>query len=268
MNLLLKRLLFYEFLPEVHICTVERTGISMFRGELELSNLKGSIQYVTPSYAIPIGVEHMFMRRLERLQGRESWLQQNHPEIITEFMEITGGKYSVQNNILSFQPKEQNLNLLLREASSCTKALVNLYFWLRHEAKEGQLLIIDEPELTLHPRNQRKFAQFLVKLINLGFKVFLTTHSDYFIKEFNILIMLNSMKEFAKERGYDENALLEYTKVNVYETEQVDVGNYLLEPSKIDAEYGIELGSFNAVIDEMNELEEDILWEREQNESN
>ena len=51
--------------------------------------------------------------------------------------------------------------------------------------------MIDEPELNLHPDNQRRIARLLARLVNLGIKVFITTHSSYIIKELNTLIMLN-----------------------------------------------------------------------------
>jgi predicted ATPase len=43
--------------------------------------------------------------------------------------------------------------------------------------------MVDEPELNLHPENQRRVARLFARLINLGIKVFITTHSDYIVKE-------------------------------------------------------------------------------------
>jgi predicted ATPase len=62
-------------------------------------------------------------------------------------------------------------------------------------AQEGDFIIIDEPELNLHPDNQRKIARWLVRVVNAGFKVMITTHSDYIIREFNNLIMLQTAKD-------------------------------------------------------------------------
>ena len=45
------------------------------------------------------------------------------------------------------------------------------------------MLFIDEPELNLHPGNQRRIARLFARLSKLGIKVFITTHSDYIIKE-------------------------------------------------------------------------------------
>lgn len=53
------------------------------------------------------------------------------------------------------------------------------------------MLIIDEPELNLHPDNQRKMAGLLARLVNSGVKVLVTTLSDYLIRELNNCVMLN-----------------------------------------------------------------------------
>ena len=51
--------------------------------------------------------------------------------------------------------------------------------------------MVDEPELNLHPENQRRMARLFARLVNVGVKVFVTTHSDYIVKELNTLILLN-----------------------------------------------------------------------------
>ncbi|MDR2644169.1 MAG: ATP-binding protein [Planctomycetaceae bacterium] len=47
--------------------------------------------------------------------------------------------------------------------------------YLRYVAAPGDILMIDEPELNLHPEKQRQIA----RLANAGIKVSLTTHSDF-----------------------------------------------------------------------------------------
>ena len=59
--------------------------------------------------------------------------------------------------------------------------------------------MVDEPELNLHPENQRRIAQLFARLVNLGIRVFVTTHSDYIVKELNTLIMLNQDKPYLKQ---------------------------------------------------------------------
>ena len=84
--------------------------------------------------------------------------------------------------------------------------------------------MVDEPELNLHPENQCRLARLFARLVNLGIKVFVTTHSDYIVKELNTLIMLNQdqpyLKQIAKDRGYQTEELMDAEKVRVYIAEK------------------------------------------------
>ncbi|MFM7714300.1 MAG: AAA family ATPase, partial [Microcystis sp.] len=119
----------------------------------------------------------------------------NHPSILEDFADIIGGQYMItSNDELYYIPKGKKLRLSMDESSSAVRSLLDIGFYLRHEARIGDLLIVDEPELNLHPENQRRIAKLFARLINIGIKVFITTHSDYIIKEINTLIMLNHNK--------------------------------------------------------------------------
>ena len=159
------------------------------------------------------------------------------------------------------------------ESSSAVRSLLDLGFYLRHCAEPGDLLMIDEPELNLHPENQRRVARLLARLVNLGIKVFITTHSDYIIKELNTLIMLNHdkphLKRIAEVEGYQQNELLNADQIKVYIAEEAPVlldGKtrktkcQTLTPADIDPEMGIEARSFDKTIDTMNRIQEEIVW--------
>ena len=80
--------------------------------------------------------------------------------------------------------------------------------------------MVDEPELNLHPENQRRIARLFARLVNLGVKVFITTHSDYIVKELNTLIMLNHdkphLRRIADKEGYQVSELIRSDQVKVY----------------------------------------------------
>ena len=139
--------------------------------------------------------------------------------------------------------------------------------------------MIDEPELSLHPENQRRIARLFAKLINLGIKVFITTHSDYIVKELNTLIMLNHdkshLKRIAEEYGYQKSEFIKADQVKVYVAEKalmpLEKGQqkrrraYTLVPADIEPEFGIEVRSFDKTIDAMNKIQRDIVWGAKQN---
>ena len=103
---------------------------------------------------------------------------------------------------------------------SMVSSLSSLVFYLRHLAVKGDLIIFDEPELNLHPDNQILIARFLATLINSGFSVIISTHSDYIIRELNNLIMINQVPE---ERFKELKTLYEYADTHKIKGDDVQV---------------------------------------------
>lgn len=114
---------------------------------------------------------------------------------------ILGGKVTLsEDNVLEFTPdRSAATHLRIQQTASVVKSLASLVFYLRHRARGDERLIIDEPELNLHPDNQRKVARILAKMVNRGIQVIISTHSDYVIRELNNLIMLSQDSEAARE---------------------------------------------------------------------
>ena len=136
------------------------------------------------SYSTPIEDNVDFTRRLEDIAKRKSFIAKEHPEILDDFTDIVGGTYAItSNDQLYYIPKGTRSRLTMVESSSSARALLDLSFYLNCIAEKGDLLMIDEPELSLHPENQRRIARLFARLANIGVKVFVTTHSDYIIKE-------------------------------------------------------------------------------------
>lgn len=138
--------------------------------------------------------------------------------------------------------------------------------------------MVDEPELNLHPENQRRIARLFARLVNVGIRVFVTTHSDYIVKELNTLIMLNHdkphLKRVAKDNGYRKDDLIKSDQVSVFVAKEdlmpLEEGQkrrrrgHTLVPADIDPIFGIEARSFDETIDDMNRILEDIVWGAEQ----
>src|SRR5690606_716018 len=101
--------------------------------------------------------------------------------------------------------------------------IVDIFFYLKHMAKIGDLLIIDEPESHFTLRNQRLMAKLIASIVNLGIKVFITTHSDFLIKELNNLILLkNDFQEKSEwlvknKKRYTEKDNLDFNSISVYQ---------------------------------------------------
>jgi AAA15 family ATPase/GTPase len=291
---LITNIIFLPIFPRVFIASVERTGAAIFRKDLSLSrdilverlietdresgtnvDLRKILRSRYQNYPLPVKKNIDFMRNLENVFKQSSFIAKEHPDILADFADIIGGEYTVtREDELYYIPKQgKRIRLPMDGSSSAVRSLLDIGFYLKHEAQPGDILMIDEPELNLHPENQRRVARLFARLINIGIKVFITTHSDYIIKELNALIMLNHdrphLKQLAEDEGYLPAELLSADRIKVYIAEEalvkVDgktrkVKCQTLTEAKIDSERGIEARSFDKTIDDMNRIQDAIVW--------
>ncbi len=285
----IEEIIFGNLFPKPFIASAERTGAAIFRKELNFSRNRlleeiGAIKTeinpfelmskVYSDYALPVKSNVDFTRQLESLAKEESFVAKQHPEILADFSDIIGGDYQVtRNDELYYVPKGAKVKLTMDESSSAVRSLLDIGFYLRHVAAPGDLLIVDEPELNLHPSNQRRVARLFSRLLQLGIKVFITTHSDYIIKELNTLILLNQegmrLQALAEREGYRKDELLDFKRVKVYIAEEskikLDGGKKkvtckTLVPANVAADTGIEARSFDETIEDMNRIQDEIVW--------
>jgi predicted ATPase len=150
--------------------------------------------------------------------------------------------------------QDRPVRIPIHNVSSSIKALLILDFYVKYVLPipnaYKKFLIIDEPELSLHPDNQRKIARLLAMIVNAGVKVMCTTHSDFFIHEFNNLIGLSSLSEEDRQNiisikfegnktVYASDMLLTQDQISCYEMSDKLSNNIVVEKCVVD-KYGIE----------------------------
>jgi hypothetical protein len=105
----------------------------------------------------------------------------------------------------------------LRSTSSMVSELAPVVLFLRHVLRRGDLLMIEEPEAHLHPRAQVAFARALVRLVNSGLRIAITTHSDFFLQQLNNAVVASSVREDATDEiGLDRDTRLKPESVAAY----------------------------------------------------
>jgi hypothetical protein len=151
----------------------------------------------------------------------------------TEFQQLADNieRYILSQNKIYYKPtllagKEikievnRGLAIDLYNASSAIKQLTPLLLYLRYRAKKNDLLIIDEPEMNLHPESQAKLLEVFGILVNCGVNVLLTTHSPYFMDHLNSLVSgkPDVLKKQAKALYLkDDRAFVSFESVSAYE---------------------------------------------------
>jgi predicted ATP-dependent endonuclease of OLD family len=271
-------------IPPVFMISTERTGATIFKNELNFTRIKlldfiNNLQHMkalrpelfalfnefTSLYPLSVKDNTDFINNIDVEIRKNSDLLKENPEILDDFVDIIGGEYKIEKNGVFFQPRENpNTLLALVESSSSVRSLLILGLYLRHRAKKGDLLMIDEPELNLHPANQCRIARLLARLVNWGIKVFITTHSDYIAKEINTMILLSNFDESEVVKyGYKPTEILKSSQVKPHLAHQIEEGGVkknILEPMKPLDDGGYEYPSFDDVIVNMNNLQMKI-WE-------
>ncbi|MFT5834400.1 MAG: hypothetical protein ACI97N_002039, partial [Cognaticolwellia sp.] len=271
---IIMRLLFNK--PQA-ICA-ERQGITIFSGEInikrneifsllleeqeksQVNDIFIPLRSKINKYPRPIRDSITLQGRLKSLKDRKTSFYDLAEEL--EKYNI-GGKVRVDDvgNIV-FKPAGDNTKELdLHLTSSTVKSLSTLIIYLRHSAQKGDCIIIDEPELNLHPDNQRKIARFIGRLINEGFQVVISTHSDYIIKELNNMIMLS------KAKGNNEDLIekLGFRGDELLKPEQVQALLFTLDsrkPTDIEiTEEGFNVTTIDETIAKQDALTEEIYYQ-------
>lgn len=107
-------------------------------------------------------------------------------------------------------------------------------------SRRFRTVLIEEPEIHLHPRAQRTIARHITNAVKAGKYVILTTYSDYLLYSFGNIIGFYRKN---KERGIDPKAVSAYLFKRSGK-------NTAVSELEID-EYGIQEDEFAKVADEM-----------------
>lgn len=173
--------------------------------------------------------------------------------------QLLSGSVSVgKDGDVRFMPnsdsESHSLSLPIQMSSSSVKTLSGLVVYLRHLAQKGEVLIIDEPEMNLHPDNQRRLARIFARMVNNGIRLVISTHSDYIIRELNILLMYKALlsKNYEVETYYSESEAIDKEMFQGYLFDFNKNQKVNATPITID-DFGIEVSTIDKSIEDQNE---------------
>lgn len=273
-----------SFIHKAYIAPVERNSIYTFSKELsikrnvlvdemlDLNNQKSHMENPfdllnrrVTRYPLPIRDGLEVSEDLNNFQKRTSEFADFANKLENEILE--GKVIITKEGEIQFSPRRsKKLKLPVHITASIVKSLSSLIVYFRHLAEKDDLIIIDEPELNLHPDAQIKVARIIAQIVNKGFKVLINTHSDYIVRELNNLIMLHSIKEnkdklFGKF-GYTNDESLNYEDVNVYLFQYENTRSTSVNVENVDVEEtGFEVRSMDQVIEDLNERTQELYFE-------
>ncbi len=256
-----------------HIFPVERNSIYTFSKELSIKRnmLIDEMQKITDSkqmdpfewlrkrstrYPLPIRAGLEIAEDIVNYQKKDTEFIDFANKIEAEILK---GKVTVNKDgeVVFASNKAKSKKLPIHLSASLVKTLSSIVFYLKHLAKPNDLIIIDEPELNLHPDNQIIITRIFARLINKGFRVLISTHSDYIIREINNLIMLTGIKnneDIVKELGYDKNEMLKPSDVGAYLFKYPSASATKATVQELEVAFdGFDVDSIDQTINKLNE---------------
>ena len=246
--------LFYRELSTRHTTLLHHAS----KESIDLNELLKDV--IRSRYALPIAHYIDWLNQLPEIQSGGAGPFHQHALYLQK--QLTNGTYKVErrNGVIRFEQDQircggiATQSMGLHMTSSTVKSLSGLWFYLENQAQPGDLLMIDEPELNIHPENQRHIARLLARLVNAGLRVVISTHSDYIVREFNSLLMLSQDNGELRDRHrYSEDEVLQVEQVSACLFDRQSI-----TPFEISPEDGIYATTFDTVIEDLNRVNDDI----------
>ena len=131
----------------------------------------------------------------------------SNPEILEEIKKIINGTVEYNRNRRTFsfsRPNQVEINIS-NLATGIKSFVVLQLLLLSGNINPHSILIIDEPEIHLHPKWEIEYARIIVELSKAGIPIIISTHSPYFIKALTV---------YSKNYQITENIKVYYGKAN------------------------------------------------------
>jgi AAA15 family ATPase/GTPase len=224
--------------------------------QLELLKEQGDIRYPEPIEDFLEFLEDLEFQKNLKIESKKKSEFQKLADLI-EFQIQNKNKTNLLPTRLGGREikvsVKRGLSIDLYNASSSIKQLAPLLLYLRYRARRNDLLIIDEPEMNLHPESQARLLEILGMLVNEGVNVLLTTHSPYFMSHLNNLVDPASEDS---EGGEKQASRLYVGDKRAFLTSE-QVGAYEMRDNKLrslrDADYGFRWDTLSDVSSEIQQ---------------
>ncbi|MGM3304400.1 AAA family ATPase [Anabaena sp. WFMT] len=191
----------------------------------------------------------------------EESIQGHYINLVQQLQKIIGGQIKpislkgISPIEFYFQINSIDEPLPMYLASSSVNQLTLIYLYLKYWASEkDNFLMIDEPEVNLHPENQIKLLNILIQFIQsqTGNKVLITTHSSILANAINNNIYLDVLKN---QYGVEVEKIIEDNQLKYVDSSvsiaKEKVGVYFFTGDKIidyeSSDYGIYFRNFREV---------------------
>ncbi|MCM1106186.1 MAG: ATP-binding protein [Blautia sp.] len=182
-----------------------------------------------------------------------------HDEVLQYIEEnMICGKIDISNlptHDILYTPVGEDKQLPMYVSSAVVTEVAPLIMFLRYTKVAS--LLIEEPEISLHPSLQCVMANVLLRLVNAGVPVFATTHSDLILQQINNAVKLTALagknkESILEEMGIEEAELLAPEEMAVYQFE-VGKSDKTTVQAAPRTEYGFEADTFYNMLKKLSD---------------
>lgn len=132
---------------------------------------------------------------------------------------ILNGRLEKTGNTMRYVPATANSSIPIFLSSSLVSEIAPIYQVLTGIQRFGYILY-DEIETCQHPTKQLQIARLLIRMVNSGYRMIVSTHSDTMAAAINNVVSLSYKKNrdsLANKLGYDEADYLKSAAVKAYQ---------------------------------------------------
>ena len=209
-----------------HYLPADRTGVlhahqALVGGIIRNTPMAGRVRSSTTP--VLTGVLADFLQQIievDRMRSRNGDLMSELASRIEEAI-LGGSVYFRRSNLLGYpdfmyRPKGWDEDLRLTNASSMVSELAPVVLYLRHLAAPGSLLIIEEPESSLHPAMQVELVRRLAAVVRAGVRVIVTTHSEWVLEALANVVRSSKLPETRRTNIASEEFALRPDQVGAW----------------------------------------------------
>ena len=163
-----------------------------------------------------------FKRSIQDLTTAKPDTIENSARINKLLHKVLDGRVSKKDGQYLYIANDSGAEMPLSASAASIRELASFEFLIENAEISKSAIMIDEPEAHLHPLKQRMMADIMACLLSEGAHIQITTHSDYFLRRFNELVIQHKLFEESKK-----NTEIEYR--NICENLKLDPDLYINE---------------------------------------
>jgi len=155
------------------------------------------------------------VRKLLSEPKESIWNRDFANSLISKIVNIINFKIKIEDGEIVAYKKNDQVPIKLENLATGIKSFVLLLLLIeKGYIAKNTLLILDEPEVHLHPKWQLEYARVIVELIKNGIKVLVATHSPYMVEMLEILSVKHKINaNFYTPEKLDNGVIFKELKV-------------------------------------------------------